>query len=101
MGKRLAKISWVSSRIRVRSPSFRSKSCRSNKEDDQKTNFTGIGIGNDAETDHGGSGNKIMVVVDSSLETKGALEWALSHTVQTQDTLFLLHVIKPSRSGEL
>lgn len=38
------------------------------------------------------SGNKIMVVVDSSLEAKGALEWALSHTAQTHDTILLLHL---------
>ncbi|KAI4343997.1 hypothetical protein L6164_011275 [Bauhinia variegata] len=42
-------------------------------------------------------GNKIMVVVDSSLEAKGALDWALSHTVQSQDTIVLVHVAKPSR----
>lgn len=47
------------------------------------------------------SGNKIMVVVDSSLEAKGALDWVLSHTVQTQDTLVLLHVSKPSTQGKL
>lgn len=46
-------------------------------------------------------GNKIMVVVDSSLEAKGALEWALSNTIQTQDTIILLHVAKPSRQGEI
>ncbi|KAM5570984.1 hypothetical protein ABKV19_011553 [Rosa sericea] len=44
-----------------------------------------------------GIGNKIMVVVDSSLEAKGALEWALSHTVQTQDTIVLLHVAQPCK----
>ncbi|KAI5330282.1 Hypothetical predicted protein [Prunus dulcis] len=44
-------------------------------------------------------GNKIMVVVDPSLEAKGALEWALSHTVQTQDTIVLVHVAKPSKQG--
>lgn len=50
---------------------------------------------------HGG-GNRVMVVVDSSLEAKGALEWALSHTVQSQDdTIVLLHVAKPYRGGEL
>lgn len=38
------------------------------------------------------TGNKIMVVVDSSLEAKGALEWALSHTAQTHDTILLLHL---------
>ncbi|KAF4395149.1 hypothetical protein G4B88_018019 [Cannabis sativa] len=42
-------------------------------------------------------GNKIMIVVDSSLEAKGALDWALSHTVQSQDTVVLLHATKPSK----
>ncbi|KAE8732048.1 putative protein binding protein [Hibiscus syriacus] len=43
-------------------------------------------------------GRKIMIVVDSSIEAKGALQWALSHTVvQCGDTLVLLHVAKPSK----
>lgn len=42
---------------------------------------------------------KIMIVVDSSLEAKGALQWALSHTVQTQDTVILLCVTKPSKQA--
>ncbi|KAH6799134.1 hypothetical protein C2S51_035618 [Perilla frutescens var. frutescens] len=37
-------------------------------------------------------GNRVMVVVDSNHEAKGALEWALSHTVQNRDTIILLHV---------
>ncbi|TKY69525.1 hypothetical protein E2542_SST05801 [Spatholobus suberectus] len=41
-------------------------------------------------------GRKIMIVVDSSLEAKGAVQWALTHTVQNQDTVVLLHVMKPS-----
>ncbi|KAG6687122.1 hypothetical protein I3842_11G054500 [Carya illinoinensis] len=44
-------------------------------------------------------GNKIMVVVDSSLEAQGALEWALSHTVQGHDGITLLHVSKLSKQG--
>lgn len=44
-------------------------------------------------------GNKIMVLVDSSLEAKGTLEWALSHAVQTQDTIVLLHVTQPCKQG--
>ncbi|GFP83264.1 hypothetical protein PHJA_000469800 [Phtheirospermum japonicum] len=36
--------------------------------------------------------DRVMVVVDSSPEAKGALEWALSHTVQSQDTIILLHL---------
>ncbi|CAI9111703.1 OLC1v1011991C1 [Oldenlandia corymbosa var. corymbosa] len=42
------------------------------------------------------SSNRVMVVVDSSLQAKSALQWALSHTVQPQDTIVLLHVSKPS-----
>lgn len=44
-------------------------------------------------------GRKIMIVVDSSLEAKGAVQWALTHTVQNQDTIVLLHVMKPSKQG--
>ncbi|KAG5062881.1 hypothetical protein JHK85_004064 [Glycine max] len=39
---------------------------------------------------------KIMIVVDSSLEAKSAVQWALTHTVQDHDTIVLLHVMKPS-----
>ncbi|KAK8508037.1 hypothetical protein V6N13_055495 [Hibiscus sabdariffa] len=42
-------------------------------------------------------GRKIVVVVDSTVEAKGALQWALSHTVQCHDTVVLLHVTKPSK----
>ncbi|KAI3840702.1 hypothetical protein MKX03_010946 [Papaver bracteatum] len=41
-------------------------------------------------------GRRIMIVVDSSLEAKGAIQWALSHTIQNQDTLVLLYVTKPT-----
>ncbi|KAK8567380.1 hypothetical protein V6N13_105351 [Hibiscus sabdariffa] len=44
-------------------------------------------------------GRKIMVVVDSTVESKGALQWALSHTVQCHDTIVLLHVTKPSKQA--
>ncbi|XP_004301101.1 PREDICTED: uncharacterized protein LOC101295236 [Fragaria vesca subsp. vesca] len=46
------------------------------------------------------TGNKIMVVVDSSLEAKGALEWALSHTAQTHDTILLLHLANAADTNE-
>lgn len=46
-----------------------------------------------------GIGRKIMIVVDSSFEAEGALQWALSHTVQNQDKILLLHVTKPSKRG--
>ncbi|KAD6119227.1 hypothetical protein E3N88_10498 [Mikania micrantha] len=46
-----------------------------------------------------GSGNKVMVVVDSSTGSKGALQWALDHTVQNQDVMILLHVVGASKPG--
>ncbi|KAF5945402.1 hypothetical protein HYC85_015630 [Camellia sinensis] len=36
-------------------------------------------------------GRRIMIVVDSSLEAKGAVQWALTHTVQSQDVVILLY----------
>ncbi|KAI3807400.1 hypothetical protein L1987_23327 [Smallanthus sonchifolius] len=54
--------------------------------------------GDQTRTDDG-SGNKVMVVVDSSTESKGALQWALDHTVQNQDTIILLHVATASKLG--
>ncbi|OIW02203.1 hypothetical protein TanjilG_21856 [Lupinus angustifolius] len=44
-------------------------------------------------------GRKIMIVVDSSLEAKSAVQWALTHTVQNQDVIILLHVIKSSKQA--
>ncbi|KAF9624424.1 hypothetical protein IFM89_011432 [Coptis chinensis] len=44
-------------------------------------------------------GRRIMIVVDSSLEAKCALQWVLSHGVQSQDTIILLYVIN-SKQGK-
>ncbi|KAI3885539.1 hypothetical protein MKX03_009237 [Papaver bracteatum] len=44
-------------------------------------------------------GRRIMIVVDSSLEAKGVIQWALSHTIQNQDTLVLLYITKPTSSN--
>nr|GMC56381.1 dirigent protein 22-like [Ipomoea batatas] len=40
-----------------------------------------------------------MVVVNRSFEAKGALQWALSHAVQSQDTVVLLRVTNPCKQG--
>lgn len=57
--------------------------------------------GQDSGSDKGSeNGNKVMVVVDSSFEAKGALDWALSHTIQCQDTVVLAHVARPTREGQ-
>lgn len=66
-----------------------------------RTEFPSNGVhdsGRDSKGDE--SGNKVMVVVDSSFEAKGALDWALSHTIQSQDTVVLVHVARPVGEGK-
>jgi Universal stress protein family len=43
---------------------------------------------------------KIMVVAHSKQEGKAALQWCLSHAMQKNDTLVLLHVVKPYKLGQ-
>ncbi|CAH2072525.1 unnamed protein product, partial [Thlaspi arvense] len=45
-------------------------------------------------------GNRVMVVVDKALASTGALEWAITHTLQPRDTLFLLYFAQPFRKGK-
>lgn len=88
--------------LKINLCSFRSSS---NDDEAPKPGFSGGsegGVPSGGATSGGGGGNRVMVVVDSSLEAKGALEWALSHTVQSQDdTIVLLSVSKPYEGGEL
>lgn len=87
-------------RIRVRSPSLRGKPSSYSVDKDQKIEFLGNGMEDFGGENGLGNGNKVMVVVDSSLEAKGALEWALSHTVQSKDTVILMYVSKSSNSKQ-
>ncbi|KAJ9187365.1 hypothetical protein P3X46_002828 [Hevea brasiliensis] len=92
--------------VRVRSPPIQSKlnvniCTAASTKNDQKTtseNLAGNTPGEEKSSEGVKPliGRKIMIVVDSSLEAKGALQWALSHTVQSQDLVILLHVAKPS-----
>ncbi|XP_077234426.1 adenine nucleotide alpha hydrolases-like superfamily protein [Tasmannia lanceolata] len=88
----------VTSRIRVRSPPVESRPI-SDRVDQFLDSTEKNSPGNGAKT---GSvvGRRIMIVVDSSPEAKGALQWALSYTVQNQDVVILLYVTKPSKQGE-
>lgn len=96
-------------RVRVHSPSVRRKSasnCSIRNDDDQEVvEFLGNGGAGETHDNlminniENGSGNKVMVVVDSTPEAQGALEWALSHTIQAQDTILLLHVANPRKRG--
>ncbi|EOA32587.1 hypothetical protein CARUB_v10015880mg [Capsella rubella] len=53
-----------------------------------------------AEAEITEAGNRVMVVVDKVIASTGALEWALKHTLQSQDYLFLLYFSKPFRKGK-
>ncbi|KAL2542842.1 Adenine nucleotide alpha hydrolase-like superfamily protein [Abeliophyllum distichum] len=84
--------------VRVRSPPVHSKN---------HANFTSSNTDHEKKKENSGDvmkagvmiGRKIMIVVDSSLESKNALQWALTHTVQSQDMVILLYVTKPSKQG--
>lgn len=88
---------------RVRSPPVQSKQHLDPIKTDTRPDKFG-NVRNENQTDGEKPaallGRKIMIVVDSSFEAKGALQWALSHTVQSQDTIILLHVTKPSKHGD-
>ncbi|GMI67372.1 hypothetical protein HRI_000406500 [Hibiscus trionum] len=88
-------------RVRVRSPSLRRKSPTNYFENDQQTvEFLGGGGGEADRLINNEGGNKVMVVVDSSLEAKGALDWALSYAIRDDrdSILLLLHVAKPRKT---
>ncbi|XP_039020225.1 universal stress protein PHOS32-like [Hibiscus syriacus] len=91
-------------RVRVTSPSLKRKPASSCIRNDQEVKFLGdkpedtnFRINAAAAGAEYDGGNKVMVVADSSMEAKGALDWALSHTIQPQDTIVLLHVGKPRK----
>lgn len=79
-----------------------------NEQDDGKSFNNGGGEGKkeaaaavavEAVEEEAEGGNRVMVVVDKALASTGALEWAITHTLQSQDTLFLLYFAKPFRKG--
>ncbi|KAL7114823.1 hypothetical protein ACP275_04G145700 [Erythranthe tilingii] len=90
----------VRSRVRVRSPSQTNYKMSTNGEEENSRlsnevdEFSFNSYLPDKET-----GNRVMVVIDSGPESKRALEWALSHTVQSRDTIILFHVAKQDRRG--
>ncbi|XP_057961752.1 universal stress protein PHOS32 [Malania oleifera] len=100
----------IRSHVRVRSPPIQSNlpEGKSPPESDVKKEETpgAVKAGEEAAKPGGAAAEKpagppgpavarrIMIVVDSSLEAKGAMHWALSHTVQTHDTVVLLHFVK-------
>lgn len=76
------------------------------EQDDGKSFNNGCGEGKkeavaavEAVEEEAEGGNRVMVVVDKALASTGALEWAITHTLQPQDTLFLLYFAKPFRKS--
>ncbi|KAI5579572.1 hypothetical protein POPTR_008G109000v4 [Populus trichocarpa] len=93
----------IKPRVRVRSPPIQAKpNLNSTKNDQNNENPDSTVVGDQEKPGNSEGkpveliGRKIMIVVDSSIEAQGALQWALSHTVQSQDLLILLHVTKES-----
>ncbi|AED92420.1 putative universal stress protein A [Arabidopsis thaliana] len=77
------------------------------EQDDAKSFNIGGGEGKkeavaavEAVEEEAEGGNRVMVVVDKALASTGALEWAITHTLQPQDTLFLLYFAKPFRKSK-
>ncbi|KAJ8466958.1 hypothetical protein OPV22_029510 [Ensete ventricosum] len=91
----------VATRVRVRSPSIESKPLSPSTR-----KFSApLGYADEKLRGNGGKpemeqGRRIMIVVDSSPEAKAALLWGLSHSVQSNDTVVLVQVVKPSKHGE-
>lgn len=86
----------IRARVRVRSPSqhYKKTACFI-KPQDKSDGMSEFSFSSCLQPESDSeSGNRVMVVVDSSPEAKVALQWALSHTVQSHDTIILLHVAK-------
>lgn len=93
-------------RVRARSPYMKTGSIKSNdsasKCSSTEMSFNNVDSRPDSESiyNNNNNNNRVMVVVDPNLDANCALQWALSHTVQSQDTIILLYVSKISKEGK-
>ncbi|KAK6157795.1 hypothetical protein DH2020_012043 [Rehmannia glutinosa] len=88
--------------VRVRSPApnhANSATIAGQEKNDDFSDVVKDDSGGGAKKSGAISGRKIMIVVDSSVEAKNAVQWALSHTVQNQDMVILLERERPGYSG--
>ncbi|CAL9112092.1 uncharacterized protein LOC135588912 [Musa acuminata AAA Group] len=91
----------VATRVRVRSPPLESKPLSpSARKFSAPLGYADEKVGANGGKQEMEQGRRIMIVVDSSPEAKAALLWALSHSVQSNDTVVLVQIVKPSRNGE-
>ncbi|WOH07803.1 hypothetical protein DCAR_0727237 [Daucus carota subsp. sativus] len=84
--------------VRIRSPTVQTDSSTTDLKN-ELSGDRGVENAEDAAS-KSVNGRKIMLVVESSLEARNALHWALTHTLQSRDLLYLLYVTKPSKQGE-
>lgn len=84
--------------VRIRSPTIQSNQSTAELKN-ELSSHRGVDNSEDFAASESVHGRKIMIVVESSLEAKNALHWALTHTLQSRDLLFLLYVAKPSKKG--
>ncbi|KAF8089860.1 hypothetical protein N665_0495s0009 [Sinapis alba] len=70
------------------------------EEEEEQDDGKSVVSGGKTEQEITEAGNRVMVVVDKVVASTGALEWALKHTLQSHDYLFLLYFSKPFRKGK-
>ncbi|WOL10760.1 ATP-dependent DNA helicase CHR12 [Canna indica] len=93
----------VATRVRVRSPPIESKplSPKASKLSSEPLSKADGNVrvrgGGKEEVDHE---RRIIIVVDSSPEVKVALRWAFSHSIQSNDTVVLVQIVKPPKRGK-
>ncbi|CAL9775515.1 unnamed protein product [Musa acuminata subsp. burmannicoides] len=91
----------VATRVRVRSPPLESKPLSpSTRKFSAPLGYADEKVGAYGGKQEMEQGRRIMIVVDSSPEAKAALLWALSHSVQSNDTVVLVQIVKPSKHGK-
>lgn len=89
----------VRPQVRIRSPTMQSNPSTTDLKN-ELSGHRGIENSDDVAASESVHVRKIMIVVESSLEAKNALHWALTHTLQSRDLLFLLYVTKLSKKGD-
>ncbi|KAF8722068.1 hypothetical protein HU200_022700 [Digitaria exilis] len=75
------------------SPGGRGGGCYVNGDGALMVEVGGGGAGRKKKKD--GGGRRVMVLADGRAEAAGALQWALSQAVRSNDTVVLLTVVKP------
>jgi len=98
--QKIARINSIKPYVRVRlSPIQLKLEPNAVKPDPQTENLGGGSVEEEKPGNGEKPGHRITIVEDSIIEAKGAFQWALPHTVQTQDIMIFLHVTKLTQQG--